>query len=50
MHVSLTPEYMAARVEELRLVIEAAEKKQQEREEQRRQREEQREEERVQRE
>ncbi|MEY4526598.1 MAG: hypothetical protein RL768_317 [Nitrospirota bacterium] len=50
MHVSLTPEYMAARVEELRLVFEAAEKKQQEREEQRRQREEQREEERVQRE
>ncbi|MGH9429126.1 MAG: DUF4041 domain-containing protein [Terriglobia bacterium] len=50
MHVSLTPEYMAARNEELRLVFEAAEKKQQEREQQRRQREEQREEERVQRE
>lgn len=50
MHVSLTPEYMTARVEELGLVFEAAEKKQQEREEQRRQREEQREEERVQRE
>jgi hypothetical protein len=50
MHLSLTPEYKAARVEELRLVFEAAEKQQQEREEQRRQREEQREEERVQRE
>lgn len=50
MQVSLTPDYRDAQLEELQLVFEAAEKKQQEREEQRRLRAEQREEERVQRE
>jgi hypothetical protein len=50
MQVSLTHDYKSARLEELGLVFEAAEKRQQEREEQRRQREEQREEEKVQRE
>lgn len=48
--VQLTEPYLASRLEELRLVFEAAEKKREEREEQRRQRAEQREEERVQRE
>jgi hypothetical protein len=47
--VQLTEEYRQARLKELRLVFENAEKRQQEREEQRRQREAQREEERVQR-
>jgi hypothetical protein len=50
MHISLSAEYKEARLQELQLVFEAAEKKQQEREEQRRIRAEQREEERVQRE
>jgi hypothetical protein len=50
MHISLSAEYKEARLQELQLVFEAAEKKQQEREEQRRVRAEQREEERVQRE
>ena len=50
MHISLNAEYKEARLQELQLVFEAAEKKQQEREEQRRIRVEQREEERVQRE
>jgi len=50
MNVSVTPRYRDARLDELRLVFEAADKRQREREEQRRQRAEQREEERVQRE
>jgi len=50
LQVALTPQYRDARLEELRLVFEAAEFKQKEREEQRRIRDEQREEERVQRE
>jgi len=50
MNVSVTPAYRDARLGELRLVFESAEKRQKEREEQRRQRAEQREEERVQRE
>jgi len=50
MNISITPYYRDIRLEELELVFEAAEKKQQEREEQRRLRAEQREEERVQRE
>ena len=50
LHVALTTQYRDARLEELRLVYEAAEFKQKEREEQRRIRAEQREEERVQRE
>lgn len=50
MQVSVTTQYRDARLEELQLVFEAVEKKQQEREEQRRIRAEQREEERVQRE
>lgn len=50
MQISLNPRYRDARLEELQLVYEEAEKKQQEREEQRRLRAEQREEERVQRE
>lgn len=50
MQVSLTEEYRDARLEELKLVFEAAEKRQEEREEQRRLRVEQKEEERVQRE
>lgn len=50
LQVTLTDEYRRSRLEELKLVYEAAEKRQQEREEQRRQRAEQREEEKVQRE
>jgi Domain of unknown function (DUF4041)/Meiotically up-regulated gene 113 len=50
MQISLNAEYKETRLQELQLVFEAAEKKQQEREEQRRVRAEQREEERVQRE
>jgi hypothetical protein len=50
MQVSLSQQYKEARIQELQLVFEAAEKKQQEREEQRRLRTEQREEERAQRE
>jgi predicted nucleic acid-binding Zn-ribbon protein len=50
LQVSLTDTYRTSRLDELRLVFEAAEKRQQEREEQRRQRAEQREEEKVQRE
>jgi len=50
LQVALTPQYRDARLEELRLVFEAADLKEKEREEQRRIRAEQREEERVQRE
>lgn len=50
LQVALTDSYRNVRLEELKLVFEAAEKRQQEREEQRRQRAEQREEEKVQRE
>lgn len=50
LQITLSADYKQLRLEELRLVFEAAEKKQQEREEQRRQRVEEREEERVQRE
>jgi hypothetical protein len=50
LQITLSEDYKQLRLEELRLVFEAAEKKQQEREEQRRQRAEEREEERVQRE
>jgi multidrug efflux pump subunit AcrA (membrane-fusion protein) len=50
MQVTLTDGYRLSRLEELKLVFEAAEKKQQEREEQRRQRAEQREQEKVQKE
>lgn len=50
LQVNLTDEYRRSRLDELRLVFEAAEKRQQEREEQRRQRAAQREEEKVQRE
>lgn len=50
LQVGLTDAYRASRLEELKLVFEAAEKRQQEREEQRRQRAEQHEEEKVQRE
>lgn len=50
MHVALSEDYLGARLTELKLVFEAAEKKRQEKEEQRRLRAEQREEERVQRE
>ena len=50
MQVSLTAEYKQQRLDELKLVFEAAEKKEQEREEQRRIRTEQREDERAQRE
>jgi hypothetical protein len=48
LQVQLSPPYLNARLQELKLVFESAEKKQQERVEQRRLREEQREEERVQ--
>lgn len=50
LQITLSEDYKQSRLEELRLVFEAVEKKQQEREEQRRQRAEEREEERVQRE
>lgn len=50
LQVQITQPYLASRLQELKLVFEAAEKKREEREEQRRQRAEQREEERVQRE
>jgi multidrug efflux pump subunit AcrA (membrane-fusion protein) len=50
LQVTITDDYRLSRLEELKLVFEAAEKKQQEREEQRRQRAEQREEEKVQKE
>lgn len=50
LQIKIEPQYLQLRIDELRLVFETAEKKQQEREEQRRQRAEQKEEERVQRE